>query len=229
MSPNGTVNNMSFISLLAGCNVWASWLESLSLWNRPNKGRVCGTIYEPVLITASMILDERLSFTAIAVIQKGKGSRILLGALLFCICIIEPRRPTFLATCDSITIDCHGSFGVYPIFDVFDKSIKVFWLEVVNDGFIWPDWLQREPAVVERDNKCSPPTTHTHPHPTKPAQLHHQHWLRQFIFNKHNYHDRSTYPNSFQRFLRNRHEQLTYVAYLYHPSDTISQITTARP
>ena len=50
---------------------------------------------------------------------------------------------------------------------------------------------------------------------------------RQFIFNKQNY-DRSTYP-SFQSSLRNRHESLTYVAYLYHPSDTISQITTARP
>ena len=61
-------------------------------------------------------------------------------------------------------------------------------LEVVNNGFIWPDWLQREPAVVERDNKCSPPTTpHTHPHPTKPAQLHHQHWLHQFISKKQNY------------------------------------------
>jgi hypothetical protein len=28
-------------------------------------------------------------------------------------------------------------------------------------------------------------------HSTKPAQLHHQHWLRQFIFNKYNY----NYPN----------------------------------
>ena len=64
-------------------------------------------------------------------------------------------------------------------------------LEVVNDCFIWPDWLKLEPVVVERDNKCSPPTIHTHPHPTKPAQLHHQHWLRQFISNKYNY-DRST-------------------------------------
>ena len=81
-------------------------------------------------------------------------------------------------------------------------------LEIVNDGFIWPDWLQREPAVVERDNKCSPPTTHTHPHPTKPTQLHHQHWLHQFISNKHNY-DRSSYPNSFQQSLsRNRHKSI---------------------
>ena len=28
-------------------------------------------------------------------------------------------------------------------------------LDDVNDGFIWPDWLQQEPAVMERDNKCS--------------------------------------------------------------------------
>ena len=104
-------------------------------------------------------------------------------------------------------------------------------LEVVNDGFIWPDWLQLEPVVVARDNKCSPPTIHTHPHPIKPAQLHHQvqHWLRQFISNNYNY-DRSTYPNIFQQSLKkNRHESLTYVAYLYYPSDTTSQITTARP
>jgi hypothetical protein len=38
-----------------------------------------------------------------------------------------------------------------------------------------------------------------------------------------------SYPNSFQQSPRNRHESLTYVAYLYHPSDTISQITTERP
>jgi hypothetical protein len=70
------------------------------------------------------------------------------------------------------------------------------------------------------DNKCSPPIIHTHAHPTKSAQLYHQHWLCQFISNKHNCHDRSSYPNSFQRFLRNRHESMTYVVYLYHPSDT---------
>ena len=99
-------------------------------------------------------------------------------------------------------------------------------LDDVNDGLIWPDWLQRELVVVERDNKCCPPTIHTHPHPTKSAQLYHQHWLRQFISNNHKYHDRSSY---FHRSLRNRHESMTYVISLYHPSDTISQITTARP
>ena len=83
-------------------------------------------------------------------------------------------------------------------------------------------------ARVALDNKCSPPTIHTHPHHTKPAQLHRQHWLRQFISNNYNY-DRSTYPNVSQRSLRNRHKSLTHVAYLYHPSDTTSQITTARP
>ena len=88
---------------------------------------MCGTIYGPVLIIASMILDERLSFTVFAAIQKGKGSRMLLGALLFCIRMIELRRLTLLATCDSITIDCHGSFGVYPISYAVEKSIKVFW------------------------------------------------------------------------------------------------------
>ena len=81
-------------------------------------------------------------------------------------------------------------------------------LEIVNDGFIWLDWLQLEPVVVARDNKCSPPTIHTHPHPIKPAQLHHQHWLRQFISNNCNY-DRSIYPNISQRSLRNRHRSLT--------------------
>ena len=100
-------------------------------------------------------------------------------------------------------------------------------LDDVNDGLIWPDWLQREPVVVERDNTCSPPIIHTHPHPTKSEQLYHQHWLRQFMSNKHNYHDRSSYPNSFQRSLKNRLESMTYVASLYHLSDTISQITTA--
>ena len=59
-----------------------------------------------------------------------------------------------------------------------------------------PAWLLLEPVVLEPDNNCSPPTIHTPPHPTKPAQLHHQHWRRQFISNKHNY-DRSTYPNIF--------------------------------
>ena len=46
-------------------------------------------------------------------------------------------------------------------------------LEIDNDGFIWPDWLQLEPVVVARDMKCSPPSIHTNPPPTKPAQLHH--------------------------------------------------------
>jgi hypothetical protein len=129
---------------------------------------------------------------------------------------------------------------LYKLKDAFADSAKQYFhclsnnyyvdqLDYENDGLIWPDWLQREPVVVKRDNKCSPPTIHTHPHPTKSAQLYHQHWLCQFISNKHNYHDRSSYPNSFQRYLRNRHESMTYVISLYHPSDTISQITTARP
>jgi hypothetical protein len=82
-------------------------------------------IFEPVLITPHMILDECLSFTAFAAIQKGKGSRMLLGPLLIFLHMIEPRRPTLLATRDLITVDCHGSFGVYPFFYVVDKSIKV--------------------------------------------------------------------------------------------------------
>ena len=72
-------------------------------------------IYEPVLITPHMILDGCLSFTVFAAIQKGKGSRVLLG-----------RRRTFLlAMRDLIAVDFHGSFLLYPFFDVVDKSIKV--------------------------------------------------------------------------------------------------------
>ena len=82
-------------------------------------------IYEPVLITPHMILDECLSFTAFAAIQKGKGSRMLLGALLICIHMIKLRRPVLLETLDLITVDRHGSFGLNPVFDVFDKSLKV--------------------------------------------------------------------------------------------------------
>ena len=101
-------------------------------------------------------------------------------------------------------------------------------LEIVNNGFTWPDWLQLEPVVVTRDNKCSPPTIHTHPSPTKPAQLHHKNWLCQSLSNNYIY-DPSSYPNIFHRSLRNHHKSLTYAAYLYHPSDTTSQITTASP
>ena len=68
-------------------------------------------------------------------------------------------------------------------------------------GCCWE--LRPDPTCTTRTSgrgtgqQSSPPTIHTHPHPTKPAQLHHQHWLRQFIFNNYNY-DRSTYPNIFQ-------------------------------
>ena len=96
--------------------------------------------------------------------------------------------------------------------------------EIDTDGFSLPAWLQLVPVVVARDSKFSPPSIHTNPPPSKPVQLHHQRWLCP-LFSSNSNSDRSCFPNSFHRSLRNRHNSPTYAASLYHPSDTFSQIT----
>jgi hypothetical protein len=98
---------------------------------------------------------------------------------------------------------------IYKLKDAFADSAKQYFHLPLEQLLRRPSqsrqrWLHLARLVAARASgrgtgqQCSPPTTHTPPYPTKPVQLHHQHWLRQFvIFNKQKY-DHSTYPNSFQ-------------------------------
>jgi len=94
-----------------------------------------------------------------------------------------------------------------------------------------PPWLQLVPVIVARDSKFSPLSIHWNNPPSELVQRHRQRWLYVSCF-------RILQQLSLRSFYLPKHlppiteeppyNSLTYTASLYHPSNTISQITPAR-